>query len=158
MAENLPLGTRHRGAGIDDVLCWMLSCCLLSDITTCDLLLVKTPCQVVCYYWLPVSAQRSNILNSLLIKTIVKNGKNLDVKYATRTTAWARLLLAKNVQQDFVKAIEKADVPEGAASATLANNKISETEHPSESDSKDHFTTVYEDENGDHITTKHVYP
>ncbi|KAL2368283.1 hypothetical protein RJ035_006229 [Blastomyces gilchristii] len=99
-----------------------------------------------------------SILNSLLISTIVKNGKNLDVKYATRTTAWARLLLAKNVQQDFVKAIEKADVPEGAASATLANNKISETEHPSESDSKDHFTTVYKDENGDHITTKHVYP
>ncbi|EEH22250.1 hypothetical protein PABG_04461 [Paracoccidioides brasiliensis Pb03] len=96
-----------------------------------------------------------SILNSLLIKTIVKNGKNLDVKYATRTTAWARLLLAKNVQQDFVKAIEKADVPEGAASA---NPSISETEHPSESDSKDHFTTVYEDENGDHITTKHVYP
>ncbi|OAX84184.1 hypothetical protein ACJ72_01459 [Emergomyces africanus] len=94
-----------------------------------------------------------SILNSLLIKTIVKNGTNLDVKYATRTTAWARLLLAKDVQQDFVKAIEKADVPEGAASATLA-----ETEHPSESDSKDHFTTVYKDENGDHITTKHVYP
>nr|KMM70900.1 hypothetical protein CPAG_07209 [Coccidioides posadasii RMSCC 3488] len=96
-----------------------------------------------------------SILNSLLIKTIVKNGKNLDVKYATRTTAWARLLLAKNVQQDFVKAIEKADVPEGAANS---NNKISENEHPSESDSKDHFTTVYEDDNGNHITTKHVYP
>ncbi|EEH05385.1 predicted protein [Histoplasma capsulatum G186AR] len=99
-----------------------------------------------------------SILNSLLIKTIVKNGKNLHVKYATQTTAWARLLLSRNVQQNFVKAIEKADVPEGAASAILANNKISETEHPSESDSKDHFTTVYEDENGNYISTKHVYP
>ncbi|KAG5305245.1 hypothetical protein I7I50_05579 [Histoplasma capsulatum G186AR] len=94
-----------------------------------------------------------SILNSLLIKTIVKNGKNLHVKYATQTTAWARLLLSRNVQQNFVKAIEKADVPEGAASAILA-----ETEHPSESDSKDHFTTVYEDENGNYISTKHVYP
>jgi hypothetical protein len=38
------------------------------------------------------------------------------------------------------------------------DDKLSEKEHPSESDSKDHFTTVYEDDDGNHITTKHVYP
>lgn len=38
------------------------------------------------------------------------------------------------------------------------DDETSETEHPSESDSKDHFTTVYEDADGNHVSTKHVYP
>ena len=39
-----------------------------------------------------------------------------------------------------------------------ADAMLSEKEHPSSSDSKSHFTTVFEDDNGNHISTKHVYP
>lgn len=35
---------------------------------------------------------------------------------------------------------------------------VSETEHPSQKDSYPHYTTVYQDKDGNHITTKHVYP
>jgi hypothetical protein len=34
----------------------------------------------------------------------------------------------------------------------------SEKEHPSTSDSKSHFTTVFENADGNHLATKHVYP
>jgi hypothetical protein len=34
---------------------------------------------------------------------------------------------------------------------------LAETEHPSDNDNRDHFTTVFEDENRNHITTKHIY-
>lgn len=35
---------------------------------------------------------------------------------------------------------------------------FSETEHKSDSDERDHYTTVYQDEKGEHVATKHVYP
>ena len=40
----------------------------------------------------------------------------------------------------------------------IADAKLSEKEHPSSSDSKSHFTTVFEDDDGKHVSTKHVYP
>jgi hypothetical protein len=42
--------------------------------------------------------------------------------------------------------------------ASNTDSKLSEKEHPSENDSKDHFTILYEDDEGNHISTKHVYP
>lgn len=35
---------------------------------------------------------------------------------------------------------------------------LSESEHPSQKDSYPHYTTVYQDDDGRHITIKHVYP
>ncbi|OCL11111.1 hypothetical protein AOQ84DRAFT_396452 [Glonium stellatum] len=100
----------------------------------------------------------NKIVSSQLIKTIKNSGKNIKLKYATKTEAWDRTYLAQSVQEDFGKAVEKADVPAGATTAILARMENSEKEHPSSSDSKNHFTTVYEDDSGNHIATKHVYP
>lgn len=57
---------------------------------------------------------------SALIANIVKNGKNLQVKYATETDTWKRTSLAQNVKDDFRKAVEKASVPKDARAAILA--------------------------------------
>ncbi|KAF2848296.1 hypothetical protein T440DRAFT_500615 [Plenodomus tracheiphilus IPT5] len=85
----------------------------------------------------------NKIISSKAIKTVNAGGKAIQVNF-----------LAQGVQNEFCEAVKKArDVPAGAAIAILA-----EKEHPSESDSKSHFTTVFEDSKGNHITTKHVYP
>jgi len=62
----------------------------------------------------------NKVINSALIKNITKNGKNLGLKYATKTDTWTRPVLAQSVKDGFSKAIEKADVPANAASAILA--------------------------------------
>ncbi|KAF1922513.1 uncharacterized protein M421DRAFT_426849 [Didymella exigua CBS 183.55] len=96
----------------------------------------------------------NKVISSKVIKTVNAGGKAIQVKYATKTSSWERSFLAQGVQDEFCEAVKKApDVPASAAIAILA-----EKEHPSESDSKSHFTTVFEDSNGNHITTKHVYP
>ena len=38
------------------------------------------------------------------------------------------------------------------------NYENSETQHPSPSDRYTHFTILYQDKDGNHITTRHVYP
>ncbi|PVH70712.1 hypothetical protein DL98DRAFT_597580 [Cadophora sp. DSE1049] len=95
----------------------------------------------------------NKIIASQVIKTVANRGKHITVKFATKTETWDRSYLASSVQDDFSKAIEKADIPAGATVAVLA-----EKEHPSSSDSKSHFTTVFEDDDGKHVSTKHVYP
>jgi hypothetical protein len=67
-----------------------------------------------------MSANR--VINDLVYKTILHGGKKLEVAFAIKTTAWDRKpeLLAPAVKDDFSKAIEKADVPAGAAKVTLA--------------------------------------
>jgi hypothetical protein len=62
----------------------------------------------------------NKILSSQAIKTVANSGKNITVKYATKTETWDRSYLASNVQDDFSKAIEKADIPAGATVAILA--------------------------------------
>lgn len=62
----------------------------------------------------------NKIVSSQLIKTIKNSGKNIKLKYATKTEAWDRTYLAQSVQEDFGKAVEKADVPAGATTAILA--------------------------------------
>lgn len=62
----------------------------------------------------------NKIISSALIKNITKNGKNLTLKYATKTDTWNRPVLAQSVKNDFSKAIEKANVPTDAATAILA--------------------------------------
>jgi hypothetical protein len=62
----------------------------------------------------------NKIFKSAFIKNVIKNGKPLAVEYATETTSWRRTLLAQSVQEDFSQAVEKSDVPAGAAHAILA--------------------------------------
>ncbi|KAF1840646.1 uncharacterized protein K460DRAFT_320927 [Cucurbitaria berberidis CBS 394.84] len=93
------------------------------------------------------------IVSSTGIKTIVKSGRRINVQYTTETDTWKRYLLSQAIQDDFVKAVEKADIPANATTAIMT-----ETQHPSKMDQYPHFTTVYLDANGNHITTKHVYP
>ncbi|KAH9866831.1 hypothetical protein IAQ61_007420 [Plenodomus lingam] len=96
----------------------------------------------------------NKVISSNVIRTVNAGGKAIQVKYATKTSTWERSFLAQGVQNEFCEALEKdRDVPAGAAIGILA-----EKEHPSESDSKSHFTTVFEDSKGNHFMTKHVYP
>lgn len=60
------------------------------------------------------------IISSSVIKTVVNNGKNLTLEYATETEAWKRSQLAQSVKDGFSKAMEKADVPDTAASAIMS--------------------------------------
>lgn len=62
----------------------------------------------------------NKIISSQVIKTVANRGKNIKVKYATKTETWDRSYLASSVQDDFSKAIEKADIPAGATTAILA--------------------------------------
>lgn len=62
----------------------------------------------------------NKIISSALIENITKNGKNLTLKYATKTDTWTRPVLAQSVKQDFSKAIQKANVPTNASTAILA--------------------------------------
>ncbi|KAK2052406.1 hypothetical protein LY76DRAFT_555751 [Colletotrichum caudatum] len=95
----------------------------------------------------------NKVISSSTIKTIMNGGRSITVKYATQTDSWTRYHLATDVQEKFSKAMETADVPAGATTAIMT-----ETEHPSKKDSYPHYTTVYQNEEGEHITTKHVYP
>ncbi len=47
-------------------------------------------------------------------------GKNIAIKYATKTDTWTRPHLSQSVQDELKKAIEKADIPENAACAIMA--------------------------------------
>ncbi|KAF9736633.1 hypothetical protein PMIN01_04412 [Paraphaeosphaeria minitans] len=79
----------------------------------------------------------NKVISSKVIKTFNVGGKAIQ-----------------GVQDEPCEALKKArDVPAGAPIAILA-----EKEHPSESNSKSHSTTVFEYSTGNHIRTKHVYP
>ena len=47
-------------------------------------------------------------------------GRIINVKYATRTETWTRPFLSPEIQEEVVKAIETADVPENAVTAIMA--------------------------------------
>ncbi|KAF1937745.1 hypothetical protein EJ02DRAFT_385082 [Clathrospora elynae] len=95
----------------------------------------------------------NKVVSSSFIKKVANGGRSIDVKFATKTDAWKRTQLSQEVKDAFADAVQKADVPTGATAAVL-----SETEHPSKKDSYPHYTTHWQDANGNHVTTKHVYP
>ncbi|KAF2724744.1 hypothetical protein K431DRAFT_216969 [Polychaeton citri CBS 116435] len=93
------------------------------------------------------------IINSALTRTIANGGRQITLKFANETEAWRRTFLSQEMRDGFAKAMEKADIPPRATVAIMA-----ETEHPSQKDSYPHYTVVYQDDQGNHVTTKHVYP
>jgi hypothetical protein len=64
----------------------------------------------------------NKVFSSQAIKSILtKAGKPLQVEYATQTSAWERIYLAQNVQDDFASALENTtDIPDNAATAVLS--------------------------------------
>ncbi|KAM3416193.1 hypothetical protein BST61_g7799 [Cercospora zeina] len=94
----------------------------------------------------------NNVITSNLIKTISKGGRQIKVMFASETTNWRRTFLSSDVRENFVQALEKAEIPAGATKAIMA-----ESEHPSPKDNYTHFTVVFQDENGNHLTTRHIY-
>ncbi|KAK7920710.1 hypothetical protein PG985_008732 [Apiospora marii] len=95
----------------------------------------------------------SKVINSTLIKAVVIGGRSVNVKYATKTACWKRTFLDEGIQARFLEVVENAEVPAGAKTAIMT-----ETEHPSKKGSYPHYTTVFQDANGNDITTKHLYP
>ncbi|EME44445.1 hypothetical protein DOTSEDRAFT_24482 [Dothistroma septosporum NZE10] len=93
------------------------------------------------------------VVTSTFLKSITVGGRQLTLKFARETRDWRRTSLAPEIQNKFVSAMAKADVPANAATAIMA-----ESEHPSQKDSYPHFTVVYEDSQGNHLSTRHVYP
>jgi hypothetical protein len=61
----------------------------------------------------------NKVINSSPINTVMSGGRFIIVKYATETDSWKRHNLATDTQNEFAKAIEKADVPVGATTAIM---------------------------------------
>lgn len=59
----------------------------------------------------------NKVISSSIIKTIINGGRSITFKYKVETDSRKRYTLALGVQDKFVKAIEKADVPSGAMTA-----------------------------------------
>jgi len=62
----------------------------------------------------------NKVISSSTIKTISKGGRQITLRYATKTDSWNRYNLAADVQEKFAKAMEKADVPANATTAIMA--------------------------------------
>ncbi|TIA28615.1 hypothetical protein D6C78_10659 [Aureobasidium pullulans] len=77
----------------------------------------------------------NKIVTSKFIKSVTKGRKTIAADHATKIDTWDRTFLAKKPSE---------------LTITLK-------EHPSTSDGKDHFTTVYRDADDNHITARHVY-
>ncbi|KAF2253496.1 hypothetical protein BU26DRAFT_477762 [Trematosphaeria pertusa] len=93
----------------------------------------------------------TKVVSSAAIKTIQKSGKDIALRYATTTEAWQRTYLATSEQDKFSAAMEKTDVPSNTATAILV-----EKPHESQNDRRTHFTTILQDDKGNHIKTEHV--
>ncbi|THX67950.1 hypothetical protein D6D05_09611 [Aureobasidium pullulans] len=96
----------------------------------------------------------NSVISSSFIKKIVsKAGSEVNIKYATQTSTWKRFSLSPIIQQKFVEAVKKSDIPATATTVVLV-----ETEHPSQKDSYPHYTAICLDKDEKHLTTKHLYP
>lgn len=60
------------------------------------------------------------VVTSTLIRTIEVGGRQLALGFAKETDRWKRIHLAPEVQERFVLAMAKADVPDNAATAIMA--------------------------------------
>jgi hypothetical protein len=62
----------------------------------------------------------NSVISSTFIKTIVsKAGSEVNIKYATQTATWKRFSLSPIIQQKFVEAVEKSDIPATATTVIM---------------------------------------
>lgn len=61
----------------------------------------------------------NKVISSSTIKTIMNGGRSITLKFATETDSWKRYSLAKDTQDNFAKAMEKAEVPAAATTAIM---------------------------------------
>ena len=62
----------------------------------------------------------NTVIDSALIKTLSKGGRQIKVMFASETSDWRRTFLSPGVRDGFVKALEKAEIPAGATEAIMA--------------------------------------
>jgi hypothetical protein len=62
----------------------------------------------------------NKVISTAVIGQVINAGKTVKIGYATKTDTWIRSHLSQGVQDEFKKALEKANIPANAASATMA--------------------------------------
>ena len=60
------------------------------------------------------------VVTSTFVRTITVGGRQLSLMIAKETGDWKRTYLAPEIQNTFVSAMAKADVPANAATAIMA--------------------------------------
>jgi hypothetical protein len=60
------------------------------------------------------------VVTSTFVRTITVGGRQLSLMIAKETGDWKRTYLAQEIQNNFVSAMAKADVPANAATAIMA--------------------------------------
>ncbi|GIZ42818.1 hypothetical protein CKM354_000607200 [Cercospora kikuchii] len=88
------------------------------------------------------------------ITTALIRGKTIRLQFAKETQDWRRPGLPKAGRDGFLKAMQRPNihVPEGATTATMTH-----VEHSSPGDKIPHWTVVWEDAQGNHLETAHIY-
>ncbi|ORY16960.1 hypothetical protein BCR34DRAFT_584025 [Clohesyomyces aquaticus] len=94
------------------------------------------------------------VLKSVPIKTVSVGTTRVAVEYAAETTSWKRSHLAQWVKM--TASLKALKIPLCPLAPLKPSWQFSETEHLSKKDSYPHYTTVWQDNNGKHITTKHL--
>ncbi|KAL9121404.1 MAG: hypothetical protein Q9187_002043 [Circinaria calcarea] len=95
----------------------------------------------------------NRILQSKTFMTVMKSGKEVILAAATETQNWKRPeSIADALAPGFRKAVEKRKAPLPDGTAKLI---VREGEHSSDNDTKDHYTAVCVDSNGNYISTEH---
>ena len=61
----------------------------------------------------------NRLISSTPIRAIQHGNQTLQVKYATETESWKRILLSTATQDRFAEAVKKAEVPAGATTAVM---------------------------------------
>ncbi|KAI0108950.1 hypothetical protein GGR51DRAFT_570189 [Nemania sp. FL0031] len=89
-----------------------------------------------------------------LISTIIREGRVITVKYATKTDKWDRAYLANEIQEKFVKSVQaRAFIDPRICEIVMA-----ESVHTNPLDMRDHFTAQGNDVQGGFVSTFHVVP
>ncbi|KAK3616597.1 hypothetical protein LTR17_018359 [Elasticomyces elasticus] len=96
----------------------------------------------------------NKIIASKLLGSILRSGKELELRAATQTTHWTRpaVIAGEAMRDGAIKAIEGSGK---ALPKNTARLVVREADHSSENDPKDHYTVVLEDKDGNYIKTEH---
>ncbi|KAF1841373.1 uncharacterized protein K460DRAFT_419443 [Cucurbitaria berberidis CBS 394.84] len=96
----------------------------------------------------------NRVVNSKLLGTVLKGGKQVALAVATETDLWTRPESAVMTSApDFRKAVEKNTDPLPAGTTKVI---MREGEHSSKGDPKNHYTAVCENARGDYLKTIHI--
>ncbi|ELR03974.1 hypothetical protein VC83_00660 [Pseudogymnoascus destructans] len=97
----------------------------------------------------------ARFISASLIRTVIKNGRSLDVQIVDRTTLWTRPsgFPSAGVQDDFVNVVEENASVFSENTTAVA---MKESEHQSDLDKRMHYTAFELDKNNNVIATQHL--